>query len=207
MESFSASDLRSPQDIVNDLLRYEILLKKWQKVQNLVSRETLNDLWYRHFLDSLQLIEHLTEQDRSLVDLGSGGGLPAIPVVIALKSRSIDYNLVESNKRKVSFLKTVGRELDLPIQVQSERIENLDPHIIPQIDIITSRATAPLIRLFELSYPLLSKTTRFLLHKGVDYRKELDESRANWRFDVVYNASKTSDVGVILDIKNLEKRF
>lgn len=201
------SSLRNSIDIIDDLTVYGALLEKWQKIQNLVSRETLSDLWERHFLDSLQIIELLVPDDCTLVDFGSGGGLPAIPVAIAYKPRTIDYHLIESNKRKVSFLKTVGRELDLNIHVHGIRVEQLGDDVLPQVDVITSRATAPLLRLFELAHPLINTKTRCLFHKGVDYSEELDDSRANWHFDVISYSSRTSDASVILDIRNLEKRI
>lgn len=206
LKIISFSSLRDPMDIIADLQEYALLLEKWQKIQNLVSRETLSDLWHRHFFDSLQIMDILFPQDRVLVDIGSGGGLPAIPIAIAYKPQTIEYHLIESNKRKVSFLKTVGRELNISVEIHGVRAEQISKDLIPQVDVVTSRATAPLKRLFEIVYPLSTKATRCIFHKGVDYSVELDESRANWQFDVIDIPSKTSNDSVILDIRNLEKR-
>jgi 16S rRNA (guanine527-N7)-methyltransferase len=62
-----------------DLDAYEALLRKWNAVQNLVSRETLHELRPRHIDDSLQLLPLMRPSDRRIIDLGSGGGFPAIP--------------------------------------------------------------------------------------------------------------------------------
>ncbi len=207
LQTVSKSKLRCSEEIIEDLIKFGILLAKWQNVQNLVSRETLSDLWQRHFLDSLQVIELFDSKNEIIVDFGSGGGLPAIPIAIAYKQGALEYHLIESNKRKVSFLKTVGRTLDLNIKVHGLRVEEFCRDEIPPIDVITSRATAPLTRLFELAYPLVTAKTRLLFHKGADSSEELDESRANWHFDVISYSSKTSDAGVILEIQNLQKRI
>src|SRR5436190_1590716 len=66
-----------------DLEQFAALLKKWNAVQNLVSRETVDELWPRHIEDSLQLAENVHGTDRHIVDIGSGGGFPTIPLAIA----------------------------------------------------------------------------------------------------------------------------
>ncbi len=207
LQTISNPRIRCPADIIDDLTKFGMLLTKWQNVQNLVSRETLSDLWKRHFLDSLQIIELLDSKDEVLVDFGSGGGLPAIPISIAYRQGALEYHLIESNKRKASFLKTVRRTLDLNIKVHGLRVEEFCHNEISHIDVITSRATASLARLFELAYPLVTAKTRLLFHKGVDSSEELDESRANWHFDVISYSSKTSEAGVILEIQNLQKHI
>ena len=60
-----------------DLERFAALLIKWNAVQNLVSRETIGELWPRHIADSLQLTRFLRDTDRDILDLGSGGGFPS----------------------------------------------------------------------------------------------------------------------------------
>ena len=83
---YAAHFTRPAADVAKDLESYAQLLHKWQAVQNLVSRETLNDVWNRHFVDSLQILSLLKQDDVAFLDLGSGGGLPALPLAIALKS-------------------------------------------------------------------------------------------------------------------------
>src|SRR5690606_9259042 len=109
---------RPVADVAADLESYAQLLRKWQPVQNLVSRETLDDVWSRHFLDSLQVLTLLKPEDRAFLDLGSGGGFPALPLAIALKSPNHHFTLIEPNGRKVSFLRTVVRELKLMVNVE-----------------------------------------------------------------------------------------
>lgn len=199
--------LTRPVDAVTaDLESFVLLLRKWQRIQNLVSRETLDEVWSRHIADSLQLLPLLRRSDRNIIDLGSGGGLPAIPVAIALKSSCITIHCIESNARKVSFLRTVARDLDLDVEVHAERAEHIDVAAVGQADIVMSRAMAPLSTLLALSFPLLRPGGRALLHKGKDFERELRESAVDFAFEVVVNTSLTDRSGVILQIENLKRR-
>src|SRR5690606_39206156 len=73
---------RSLAEVAADLESYAKLLVKWQSVQNLVSRETLGQVWTRHFADSLQILSRTGPTDRLFLDFGSGGGFPALPMAI-----------------------------------------------------------------------------------------------------------------------------
>src|SRR5690606_31067368 len=101
----------------DELERFAALVRKWNAVQNLVSRETIEELWPRHIDDSLQLMRYVREGDRRVVDLGSGGGFPAIPMAIASRGTGRHFTLVEPVGKKAAFLKTVARELGLPVTV------------------------------------------------------------------------------------------
>lgn len=197
---------RNLEDVAAELEQFIALLVRWQKIQNLVSRETMPFLWTRHVRDSLQLIGEVRVGERAVLDLGSGGGFPAIPVAIALKERGMCYHLVESNKRKASFLRTVARELELPIQVHGERMELLDEKDIGKVDLVTSRATASLVTIFALVSPFWGSRTRGLFHKGREVGEELVKARADWSFDVLELASETDHDGRILEISGLKAR-
>src|SRR5690606_32021627 len=108
---------RPAKEIAADLESYANLLRKWQGVQNLVSRETLTSLWTRHFADSLQALALLRESDVEVLDFGSGGGFPALPMAIASKGLDRHFTLIEPTARKVSFLRTVSLELDISVNV------------------------------------------------------------------------------------------
>ncbi len=192
--------------VCRDLEDYRKLLIKWQKVQNLVSRETVGDIWKRHFEDSLQILSYLPCGSSNIIDIGSGGGFPAIPMAIASRNHSLKFTLVEANKRKAAFLREVSRQLQLNLRVYGVRIEQLDPSGLGDFDVITSRATAPLDRLLGMVAPLWSKKTVAIFHKGRDFGAELAESRANWSFDVVKRSSEVDMSGVVLQIRHLERR-
>ena len=194
---------RDGEDTAADLESFCALLAKWQRVKNLVSRETLDELWTRHVADSLQVLKLLGPNDRNFLDLGSGGGFPAIPIAIALKGSDASFTLVEPNARKASFLRTVARELDLAVSVEAKRSDEIDSRETISPDVITSRALASLPALCGMAEPFFGPETRAIFHKGREYGEELTESRAVWHHDVVIVPSDTSETGVLLELRNL----
>lgn len=193
---------RPVSEVADELESFSVLLQKWQRVQNLVSRETLQEFWSRHVADSLQVLPLLRPDDRVILDLGSGGGLPAIPLAVASKGAR-KFVLVEPNGRKASFLRTVSRELRLTVQVENRRTEELDPAELPEIDVITSRALAPLAQLCAMAAPFFGPRTRAILHKGREHVDELAESGAVWHHDVLVTKSATDEHGVLLELTKL----
>ncbi len=160
-------------------------------------------MWRRHVADSLQVLKLVKQADHAFLDLGSGGGFPALPLAIASKGGPRNFVLVEPNARKVSFLRTVARELGLNVAVEGKRSSELDSRETGQIDVITSRALAPLPLLLEMAAPFFGPGTRAIFHKGREHVDELAESRALWHYDVVVTRSDTDATGVLLEIGNL----
>lgn len=198
---------RSVEEVTAELESFSALLTKWNASQNLVSRETVAGLWERHIADSLQLLPLLgaIEHPTAILDVGSGGGLPALPLAIALKGRSVSTTLVEPLGKKVSFLRTVIRELHLPAQVHAGRLDSYDSReTFP--DVITSRALAALPQLLGLIAPVFGPDTVAILHKGKDHAVELSESHLAWDFDVVITGSATDERSAILEIRNLARK-
>lgn len=204
--AYAAGFDRDVQAVAADLAIYETLLLKWQKVQNLVSRETLSQVWTRHFADSLQLIKLLTPADNLILDFGSGGGFPALPLAIASKGSARQFVLVEPTGRKASFLRAVIRELGLKARVIDRRSSEIDSRETGVPDVITSRALASLQELCAMSAPFFGPQTRAIFHKGREHVEELAESGAVWHHDVVTLASDTDPQGVLLELKNLRLR-
>lgn len=198
--------IRRPEDVISDdIATLLALVEKWQRVQNLVSRETPGDLWQRHVLDSLQLLP-LIGDARQILDLGSGGGFPALPLAIALKGRDTALTLIESNGRKCAFLNAAKRELGLAIHVKQSRIEAIAPESLPVPDVITARALAPLPLLLGYAARFAGPHTRVLLHKGREYGEELAQVDSALRTSVVVKESLTDPEAVILEWPSLFQR-
>jgi 16S rRNA (guanine527-N7)-methyltransferase len=128
-------------------------------------------LWDRHLLNSAALGELIPEGVR-LLDLGSGAGLPGIPLAIARPDLTIV--LLESMARRVAWLLEVITELDLAVSVHHGRAE--DPAVRVELggqDIVTARAVAPLCRLVGWALPLVVPTGRLLAVKGATAEQEL----------------------------------
>ena len=179
-------------------------MRKWNARINLVASKEVDQFWRRHAYDSWQLNAHLPEKWERLVDLGSGGGFPGLSLGIFAKQRGEgEVHLVESVGKKTSFLKTVTRELGLPVTVHTARAEALSPL---EADIITARAFAPLPRLFDYAAPHLKPASILILPKGESADKEIKEARSHWNFDVEAFKSSTDPAASILRVGNLRRK-
>jgi len=181
---------------------YEQLLRKWQARVNLVSNGTLPELWSRHFLDSIQLLQHAPKEAELWLDLGSGGGFPGLVCAICAEDYGIDgqFQLVESDTRKCAFLREVARQTEADVTVHNSRIEALVP---AAAGIVTARALAPLPRLLNWVHRHMRPDGTCLLQKGAGHGLELETARADWQMDVEIHPSVTAPDSVILRIRNL----
>ena len=146
---------RLPDATAQRLTLYAELLTRWQSTINLVAAATLPDLWSRHIGDSLQ-VQAAAPEARHWVDLGSGGGFPGLVTAIILADEpGVEVHLVESDKRKAAFLRTVSRETAAPAHVHAERIETFAPAHTAHVDAVSARALAPLPQLVAWSEKFL----------------------------------------------------
>jgi 16S rRNA (guanine527-N7)-methyltransferase len=152
---------------------YRETLLLWNSKMNLVSLQSDLDLPVRHFIDSLTLLPYLPAVPGSVLDIGSGGGLPAIPIKIV--RRDLDMTLLEASRKKSSFLKEVVRKLGLHgVSVLNSRLEDLlkeDPR--PSFDLIVSRAALKLPDLVEQGLPLLKDGGFLAAMKGPGVEEEI----------------------------------
>lgn len=193
------------RETISKLKAYENMVLEWNNKINLVSRSSVENLWNRHILDSLQLIQFIKSTDKKLVDFGSGAGFPAIVIAIMCEQLfpELKVNLVESIGKKITFLKAVKEELNLNINIYHDRIENLK---ISEIDIISSRALAALPKLLEYAQPFCERNTRLVFPKGENWKEELQVAQQKWLFDFKVVQSLTNTSGQILNISNLRRK-
>ncbi|PBB31352.1 16S rRNA (guanine(527)-N(7))-methyltransferase RsmG [Mesorhizobium sp. WSM3882] len=184
------------------LQAFERHFQKWNRSINLAAPSTLDDVWRRHILDSAQLAR-IAPTAMRWVDLGSGGGFPGLVLGFLLAERpGATIDLVESNRKKASFLQSVVGQFGLPARVLARRIDDSYP-LVSAPQVITARALTGLPDLLDLAAPWLTKGARSLFHKGRDYRAEVEESAHRWTFDLVEHPSMTDAHGVILEITDL----
>ena len=148
---------------------YVSLLEKWQQSINLVSSKTLPCVWQRHILDSAQLTTHLPVRSGRIMDIGSGAGLPGLILAILT---DCEVHLVESDTKKVAFMRTALAKVDVHAIIHHARIEEL-PFL--NIDIITARALAPLSKLIQLTQIQDHPGLSYLFLKGKGVNEELTE--------------------------------
>jgi 16S rRNA (guanine527-N7)-methyltransferase len=184
------------------LVAFEQMFQKWNRSINLVAQSTSGDVWQRHILDSAQ-IWRIENQAQHWVDIGSGGGFPGLILAFLLaEHEGASIDLVESNRKKASFLQSVVGQFNLPARVIARRIDD-SYALVSAPQIVTARALAPLPTLLDLAAPWLTSGARGLYHKGRDYRAEVQESIHRWAFDLVEHPSMTDAEGVILELSDL----
>ena len=197
--------LNVSRETLNGFYEYETSLTKWNEKINLVSKNTLMDVWKRHFLDSGQIIKHVEVSGKRWVDVGSGAGFPGLVVALLLRDRKIDCDLVlvEKNSKKGLFLNEVIRRLNLSVEVVNDNIDNLEPL---NADILTARAFSELNNLIEIAFRHRKKEGICLFLKGENYRIELDKTLNYWFFDYDIVDSLSSSSGKIIRVKKIFKR-
>ena len=179
-------------------------LLDWQRTTNLIAPSTVPELWTRHIADSLQLLD-LAPDARIWVDLGSGGGFPGVVIGCALAEKAgAQVHLVESNSKKIAFLREARRVTGAPITVHAERIETFAIRFQGALDIACARAVAPLKSLLDQCFPLLGKKGMTgLFPKGQNAELELREAQASWAMHATLVASRTDPRSRIVVVRDL----
>lgn len=193
-----------------DRLRiYAAHLEEWQQTLNLVSRNSIPDLWDRHMRDSIQLVEHIPAGTRSITDIGSGAGFPGLVLAIVT---GLPTELIESHARKGAFLREVAAATDAPVTVTTARVEDVARERWSQrresvdnpVNILTARALAPLEKLCEMADLLGAQHCLFM--KGGRWQEELTAAEKRWRIKHQTFESVTSPESRIIRITGLKKR-
>jgi 16S rRNA (guanine527-N7)-methyltransferase len=195
--------LNVSRETMDRLHIYANLVERWNPKINLVSRQSLNDLWDRHILDSVQVFR-CVDPVGHWVDLGSGGGFPGLVCAILAIELAPDtrFTLIESDQRKSAFLRTVVRECGAKCQVISKRIEAVEPQ---NADILSARALADLKTLISFCGRHLNPVGTALLPKGASWKKELSDAQEEWKFTADPITSITEPQAVILKITGVSR--
>jgi len=162
--------------LAGPLLAYLALLDRWNRTYNLTAIRDPREMVAKHLLDSLAM--HPFAGDGALADLGTGAGLPGIPLAIA--HPGLQVTLVESNGKKARFLREAVRTLKLPnARVAEARIEALD--MPGMFDAITARALATLPLILQLGGHLLKPEGKLLAMKGAVPADEIAALPPGWQ--------------------------
>ena len=154
------------RETITSLKKYEDILVKANKTLNLIGNSTIKDIWTRHFLDSVQVIDFIDKNNKTLVDLGSGAGFPGLVLAIALKDRKIPLKikLIEKSPKKVKFLKNLINELQLNVEVINQNI--LDEPIKFFDDVFVARAFKPLKIILQLMHNKVKNWKKIIIFLG-----------------------------------------
>lgn len=165
------------------LLAYLALLIKWNKAYNLTAVRDPDEMVSRHLLDSLSVVPFVAEGGTRWLDVGSGGGMPGVPLAIMFPERA--FTLLDSNGKKTRFLTQVKLELSLAnLEVIHSRVEQYRPDA--PFDGISSRAFSALQDFAAWTRHLGGVETRWLAMKGVQPDDELQALPADFRLEACH---------------------
>lgn len=157
-------------------LRFIALLSKWNNTYNLTAIRTIPDMITKHILDSLAVHPYL--QGQRILDIGSGAGLPGIPLAIAHPNKQ--FVVLDSNGKKTRFMQTVRRELQLSnLEVVQSRVESYHPS--NRFDTVLSRAFSNVPQMLHLSAHLVNQGGIWLAMKGRSPDAELEGLPFPWQ--------------------------
>jgi 16S rRNA (guanine527-N7)-methyltransferase len=175
-------------------------LLAWNERINLVGRGDEAVLKDRHLADSLSVLPLLPPDIRRIVDLGSGGGLPGLPVAIA---SGIETHLVDRDRRKCAFLREAGWRSGAPIVVHEADFLRLPPL---RADVVLCRATATLPVLLDAASRHARKGGTMLFHKSESQAGEIEAARQGWQFTLQVLQNPTDTRGRLWWISDLARR-
>ena len=205
LEAADAMGIVFEGDDLDRLGQWLVLLAEGNQRMNLTRITDPESAWHRHVLDSLSLLPLLhTIEAGSLLDVGSGGGAPGLP--LAIVSPDLSVGLLDSVGKKAVFLEETARQLGLPrVQVLNDRAERLGALGSPQReawDIVCARAVGRLPVLLELTIPFLRVGGLLLAIKGEQAEREIEEARgALHALHARVLETKRTDTGTIITVE------
>ena len=194
------------RETITSLKKYENMLIEANKTLNLIGNSTINDIWYRHFLDSVQVIDFIDENDKTLVDLGSGAGFPGMVLAITLKDRKIPLKikLIEKSPKKVKFLRDLINKLHLDVEVINQNVLE-DPKKLLG-DVYVTRAFKPLKIILQLMHNKGENWKKFFIFLGKTGKNELLQASKVWDIKYKQRMSITSNDSIVIEINKLKKK-
>lgn len=167
-------DLTMSDEQFSKLAKYLQLLKAKNEELNLTRITDNREAWIKHILDSLMAAPFFDKPGLKVIDIGTGGGLPGIPLAILFPSAT--FTLVDATEKKIAAVAEFAEELNLKnVKCIASRLENLGQTAghRENYDMVLARALAPLRTLIELAIPLIHPYGQVLAYKGPEYLSEL----------------------------------
>lgn len=170
----SQLDIKLSDQQLNLFEQYYDYLVTENKKYNLTALTEKDDIYIKHFYDSVSLSKAADLTNKKLLDIGSGAGFPSVPLKIVFDTK---ITIVEAQKKKTIFLDSLLKKLSLEGKVINSRIEELDKAFLNSFEVVTARAVAPLNILIELAIPFVKKGGLFIAMKGSSFEVEINEAK------------------------------
>ena len=192
---FSIESLRKLDKFVHGLLKYNLKY-------NLISKNTVKDVWSRHVLDSAQLVKFIDFNiDHSLIDLGSGGGFPGMILAIFNNNPNFHVKLMEKSPVKSKFLIDISNSLEIKCEVQQNSYKS---HIIDS-EYIVARAFKKLPEIMSISREIATKSHKLIILKGKNAQKEINIAFKKYVFKYKLETSMTNKESKIILVDVIKK--
>ncbi len=194
------------RETITSLKKYEDTLIKANKTLNLIGNSTIGDIWIRHFLDSVQVIDFIDKNDKTLTDIGSGAGFPGLVLAIVLKDKKIPLKikLIEKSPKKVKFLRHLIKELYLDVEVSNQNIleepKKLSEHVF------VARAFKPLSIILQLMHNKAENLKKIFVFLGKTGKNELLQASKIWDIEYKQRMSVTCSDSTVIEINNIKKK-
>jgi len=204
--AFGAGDIQYTDNVSRETLArlkaFVDILTDWNARHNLVSAQSLANVWSRHILDSAQLFDLIPGEAASLVDLGSGAGFPGLVLALLLQEKRPTFRVVlyEATRKKCEFLEAAAARTGAIVEVRHARIEEAKRE---PFDVVTARALAPLDKLLAYAHAFQGPNTVNLFLKGQSVGSELTLAHKSWKMSLTQRSSRSDPSGVILVIREL----
>ena len=198
-----------PTDVqLQQLEKYYEMLIEYNKKMNLTAITDKEDVYLKHFYDSLTIVKIIDlNKENTLCDLGSGAGFPGLVLKIFYPHLSI--TLVDSLEKRIKFLKEVIKELNLHfIEAVHDRIEEYSVKNIEEYDVVTARAVTNLSALLEMGSPLIKINKYFIAMKGnfnEEYKNALKELKLKEESSIEFDLPKEEGHRTLIKIVKKEK--
>ena len=170
---------------------------------NLISKNTEDNIWNRHIIDSAQVVDIIPSEFKSFLDIGSGAGFPGI--VVKLINSNLDATLIESNKKKARFLKDTTEKIGIDVNIFNKRFEDIEI-ANNQETVILSRAVSSLGDLLRMGFKYFELGSIGIFHKGITWENEVVEAKKRWNFHLTSYESLTNKGSRILLVRDIIKK-
>ena len=187
-----------------ELEEFRSLILKKNKSINLISSGSEKESKERHIIDSAQIIDFISKNDKICTDIGSGSGLPGIVLAIIMKHKkcNMEFHLYEKSFHKSKFLREVSKKFKLKTKIFQK---NIFKEKDLETDFIVARAFKPLPVILDLANKNFKRFKNIILFLGKNGKVMLKESLREWKFEYKKKNSLTSDDSFVIRISKLKK--
>ncbi|MBE4704243.1 16S rRNA (guanine(527)-N(7))-methyltransferase RsmG [Spiroplasma platyhelix] len=175
--SLNLKNFQLTNDIKTKLEKYYELIIEYNQKFNLTTITEKEEVYYKHFYDTLLISNEVALNDQTICDVGSGLGVPGIVLKICFPN--LQLTMIESNSKKCQFLEVVVQQLKLEnVYIVNQRVEEFAHKYRETFDLVVARAVAPLNILNELCLPLVKVSGFFIAYKGLNIESELQSIKS-----------------------------